>query len=622
MEKGKLMRVISSVAPQLVSRHLYKRVVADQLIRSYYSAANTGRTSEGWATSNATAENTNRSERDIVRARARDLERNSDLLPAEVLSLERNVVGTGIVLQAKVVTAGGEEQDEINKKIEACWRNWCHPKNCDITGRQSFSELLRMAVRRSYVDGGILLIKVYKDDHFYLQAREVDELDSSKLFSGENRVVGGVEIDAYNRPVAYWIKELDVWGWTAKSSRIESQRVIYLAKLTRPGQVREFSPAAPSLARMDDTNEFLAAALQKEKTLAFFAAFLTSTDNGMGGLFGGLGRGMQVAGPTPGRDALGNEIVLEQGAVVPLPPGSDVKSIAPSGTSSTAQEMVCLTQRMAGSAAGLSYEAVSRDLSKVSYSSARQGMLEDQRTYTQEQQYLIDHLCDEVYCDWLDWVVLSGQLPLPGYYQRRGEYQRHVWIPSGWKWIDPMKEAAANTKALESNQTTLQDICAEKGKDWRDVIEQRAMELDFIRVCQGEDIPSPAEQKEDVPKQTDEEPKPTGKKTGAAEVADEDKSIQQISLNGAQLDSLIQIVQLVVAGNFPYNSAVALLTSAFPFDKPTAETLLNNGKLFEMANNADDESDNEPLKNPLIKNKAKEELEDNNADGNTAETGE
>lgn len=55
-----------------------------------------------------------------------------------------------------------------------------------------------------------------------------------------------------------------------------------------------------------------------------------------------------------------------------------------------------------------------------------------------------------------------------------------------------------------------------------------------------------------------------------------DEPIAQISLNGAQIQSLLTIVQSVVAKQLEYESAIVLITSAFPFDEATAKEILGN----------------------------------------------
>ena len=46
-------------------------------------------------------------------------------------------------------------------------------------------------------------------------------------------------------------------------------------------------------------------------------------------------------------------------------------------------------------------------------------------------------------------------------------------------WIDPQREVKANEAALETNQTTLAQICSQNGQDWREVIAQRAKEINY-----------------------------------------------------------------------------------------------------------------------------------------------
>lgn len=56
----------------------------------------------------------------------------------------------------------------------------------------------------------------------------------------------------------------------------------------------------------------------------------------------------------------------------------------------------------------------------------------------------------------------------------------------GTPWIDPYKEANANRIALKTGQDTLANICANKGLDWKDVMEQRAAELAYIKQLEAE----------------------------------------------------------------------------------------------------------------------------------------
>ncbi|KPU42167.1 phage portal protein, lambda family [Oxobacter pfennigii] len=454
----------------------YRRVAWRNALRGFYDSGGMDRLNSGWTAVNVTAEQSDQGQRDVIRARSRDLERNSDIAEAIIGPYERNVVGTGIKVQAKIIKDDGKEDDGLNQKIEDLFKEWCRPRNCDITGQQSFQEMQAMAERRLLVDGGIIFQKVYTNEGivpFSLQAREVDDLDSSfNSLPGvnKNRVAGGIEFNQYNKPVAYYLKKFTPDGyWTGQSERIAAKDIIFLWKKNRPTQIREMSPLAKTLPRVRDINEFVEAISVKERILACLAVFITKINPS-----GSLGRGIKTD-PDSGY----KERTISPGMIQELQPGEAIASVNPSGQSSNAREFISSQQRLAGSGQGLSYEAVSRDMSQVNYSSARQGLLEDQRTYTMAQQFLIEHFCHEVYTEFVISAVISGKINIPDFWSNKLKYLKHEWIAPGWSWIDPLKEVKANDTAIKSGMDTLARICAERGMDWKDVLKQRAREIEF-----------------------------------------------------------------------------------------------------------------------------------------------
>lgn len=472
-----LDRTISFISPSWG----YRRHAWRDAERGFYDSGDSDRLNSGWTAVNAMAEPTDKGQRDIIRARARDLERNSDIAEGVIGPIERNVVGTGIRVQAKILKSDKTtEDDELNQKVEDLWNEWCRARSCDVTGQQSFLEMQRMAMRRIIVDGGIIFQKVYTNTGvvpFSLQAREIDELDislSSLPGMNGNRIVSGIELDQYNKPVAYHLKKYSPDGyWTGESERIETQRIIYLWDKKRPSQIREISPLAKTLPRVRDINEYVEAISVKERILACLSVFITKNIPG-----GAIGRSVNTkVDEKSGRQ----EETISPGMIYNLQPGESINTVSPSGQSSNAKDFISTQQRLAGSGQGLSYEAVSRDMSQVNYSSARQGLIEDQRTYSIWQQFLIDHFCYEVYTEFLISAVLSGKINIPDFWDNKSRYLKHVWIAPGWSWIDPIKEVTANKIAVETGQDTLAQICAERGLDWRDVLNQRAKEIKMAK---------------------------------------------------------------------------------------------------------------------------------------------
>lgn len=78
---------------------------------------------------------------------------------------------------------------------------------------------------------------------------------------------------------------------------------------------------------------------------------------------------------------------MTPGMIQELQPGDEAQAVIPAGQASNAKDMLSIMIRLIGSGLGLSYEAISRDMSQVTYSSARQGLLEDKRTYERIQRF-------------------------------------------------------------------------------------------------------------------------------------------------------------------------------------------------------------------------------------------
>ncbi|WP_445505776.1 phage portal protein [Niallia sp. 03091] len=463
-----LEKAIAFVSPSVAFRREAWRKSYEEL-RGYDAGAN-DRLNAGWNTVNASAEQTDWIHRNTVRSRARDLERNSDIQESIVGAFERNIVGIGFKLQAKT------DNEELNTQIEVLWKEWCKPRNCDVTFQQSFSAMCRMAVRRKKIDGGIVFIKRYTKGGvvpFSIQTREVDDLDTMQTGRNDLRIVNGIEYNEFNRPIAYYFKQYDVTGYySGKSERIVADDVIFLWNKKRPSQIREMSEMSPTITRIKDVNSYMEAVSVKERVAACLSVFIRRQSPTPGGSIGRQGK--QSNASYEGK-------TLSPGMIMELNPGDDVSVVNPPAQGASAADFVRLQQRLTGSGQGISYEATARDMSQVNYSSARQGLLEDQKTYQIEQQYFVDHLLTEIYETFLISAVLSGAIAIKDFWINKKKYMQHEWTPPGSKWIDPIKEANANKVSLNTNQTTLAEIAASSGQDWKEIIDQRARELEYMR---------------------------------------------------------------------------------------------------------------------------------------------
>lgn len=443
----------------------------DAMERSNYDAAGIEGANRRWRVINDSANHIDAPERDMIRARARDLERNSDILSSVTSAYNRNVIGKGIQLQART------KDEQFNNTAEELWKEWCKAKNCDVTGEQSLYRILRMAVIRKKIDGGILLKKCYTKDGiipFKLQALEVDELDTSQMKAKgkNNKVVGGIEFNSYNKPVGFWIRQYSIDGMSInKSEYFDAKDIIFYWDKKRPSQVREISDFAPTISRIRDTNEFINAVSIKERVAACLAVFIKR----MLPTGAGFGRGSQQNDDRKSYEGK----TLSPGMIAELNAGDTIDVVNPGNSGENSAEILKMQQRMIGAGQGLSYEAVSRDMSETNYSSARQGSIEDEGTYADEIELLEEKVLSEIYETFIISCILSGKLSAKDFWSNKLEYLKHQWVASPKKWIDPVKEANANRIALATGQKTFQDICAENGKDWQEQISDMAKAIEY-----------------------------------------------------------------------------------------------------------------------------------------------
>lgn len=444
-----------------------------------YEAAAPWRNSANWFPADGRAEGINRHGRRFLRAKARYLERNSEIVNSILNAYQRNTVGKGFNLQVKTDNA------DWNSLVEKVWREWCKPGNCDVTGQYSLTEILAMIVRRKIVDGGSVLVKTLDSKAkipFQLQLREVDDIDAfGQIKNGDNPIVDGIEVNAYGRPIAFYLRKYDLVTLAQiKSERIPADRVYFLFDKERPSQVREVTRLARTIEKVNDLDEFMAASLFKEKIGAAVAVYITNSNTAAGTIGRGAAAG---SGKVPGgkQDALR----IDMGGIKYLNPGEDVKTLVPSGQASELETFNQSLLQQIAAGQGLSYEQVTRDVSRVNYSSARQNLLEDWKVFAAEQKFLIDHFLDSVLQEVIMSAILKGYIPArevpAGFWDDPDEFLKHEFIGPTMPWIDPYKEALANQIMLDSYQMTLQEYCAKTGRDYEDVMKQITAESELKR---------------------------------------------------------------------------------------------------------------------------------------------
>jgi lambda family phage portal protein len=164
-------------------------------------------------------------------------------------------------------------------------------------------------------------------------------------------------------------------------------------------------------------------------------------------------------------------IDAEPGTFHQLPNGVDFKPFDPTHPATAFVEFQKGVLRGISSALNVSYASLSNDLEGTSYSSIRQGALEERDAYKMMQQFLLEHFVMPAYSAWLMHVMEFGYIPIPATRFPKFFAASH-FRARGWQWVDPLKEVNAAVTAMHNGIMSMQDISSQYGRDIEETFSQ------------------------------------------------------------------------------------------------------------------------------------------------------
>ena len=409
-----------------------------------------------------------------LRARSRDSVRNTSLGVRFHQLVRENVVGPhGIRLQAKNAFQNGKPYETANTEIEGGWERWSRLGVCDASGKHSLKEFLALAAANRAIDGEILIRKIRGKQRngwgFSVLLMDPDLLDDNlhrEPVDGLNAIRQGVEIDEMHRPVGYWCFTRHPSEALASSERIRypAEDIIHVFRSMRPGQSRGYPDLAPAILSMKMLDGYIEAELVAARTAsATMGAIETSID----------------AADSVSIETGAGEVPLEAepGALLQLLAGQKLSLWDPQHPTSAFDPFVKAIKLDVATALGVSYSALTGDLSGANFSSMRAGMLPERDHWRSEQQFLIEQVLEPIFAEWLPAAALSRQLELPSF--DLAKWSTIKWQPRGFDWVDPMKDTQSGLMEVGAGISTLTQLAAEQGRDLEDVLRERKAELEL-----------------------------------------------------------------------------------------------------------------------------------------------
>ena len=370
-----------------------------------------------------------------------------------------NIVGAkGFRLTPLPLDFNGKIDRDAGRAILRAFKLWSRAINHDFGGKMSRADSERLAVSTAAKDGEVIaLIHTGADAGpwcFSIELIDPGLLDPRhycKLANG-NVVRHGIEFPAEGgRPVAYHLQEQDEqrmgYTWSMRQTkRIEASRVVHWFIPEIIGQKRGLPWTRTGLWRLRMLSKFEDNALTNATVAASKMAFF--------------------------RDPNGEEIETDD-----LPMDAEPGTFEDIGN----RELVNLDWQFPNNetdpfvrvmlrsiATGLltSYHSLSGDLTSVSFSSIRQGTLDERSCYTAIQNSMAEGFEFPIFEAWLEYSLLAQKItldngkPLP--FEKLEKYRDAAFTGRRWPWIDPVSEANAAQimigQKLRSRSEIIRDI--------------------------------------------------------------------------------------------------------------------------------------------------------------------
>jgi lambda family phage portal protein len=377
-----------------------------------------------------------------------------------------NLVGDGIKPSSLI------EDGDLRDKVQRLWLAWTDQADAD--GLTDFYGLQAMIAREMFVAGEcfVRLRSRRAEDglrvplQLQLLQSEMLPFEKTETAANGNRIRCGIEFDRIGRRVAYHFRRRHPGDSTDRgdvipaTTRVPAEDVLHIYRAIDAGQIRGLPHVAPAMVRLFLLDQYDDAELDRKKTAAMFAGFVTKNapEETLMGEIEDEGTGIGIAS-------------LEPGTLQVLLPGEDIKFSSPADVGGGYEAFQYRTLLAISASLGLPYHLVTGDVRQANYSSLRAELVEFRRRIGQLQHGVMAHqFCRPVWQRWLETAVLAGALELPDMGAARAVH----WIPPRWDWVDPLKDIQAQLLGINAGLMSRRKAVEATGYDIEEIDRENA----------------------------------------------------------------------------------------------------------------------------------------------------
>ena len=510
----KIVEIVSPSAALHREEARYKLRTVREFQNSGYDesgAARNKNSMRGWQASSRTPQEDIDRNIPVLRQRSRSLFMSAPLAVSAIKTNRTNIVGAGRRLKSTIdadfLGMTADEAAKWKRSAEREFELWAQSKFCDSTRVNNFYEIQQTACISWLMNGDACILLEYdrptKMLPYGLRLHLIESDRVSTPHSGgnnvnlyatnpdtNNRIFNGVEVDANNRVVAYYIcstypnsnlyarkewKRVDAFG---KKTGMPNVLMIY--ETERAEQYRGVPYLAPVIESLKQLTRYSEAEMMAAVINGFFTVFVKSEKGTSETGFTGVVDEEDRVSDHERNYELGS------GMVVMMEPGEDIKIADAKRPSNNFDAFTTSLAKYVGAALEIPVEILDKHFTS-SYSASRAALLEAWKAFRMKRAWLAADLCQPVYEMFLTEAIASGRLKAPGFFLDplvRMAYCKAQWNGPAQGMIDPGKEVAAAEKRISIGISTRQQETIEMtGGDFEANVAQLARENQLMEAA-------------------------------------------------------------------------------------------------------------------------------------------
>ncbi|ABC29669.1 phage portal protein, lambda family [Hahella chejuensis KCTC 2396] len=454
-------------------------------------------------------------------ARADDLARNHGIASNGVQLHVDNIVGHLFRLSYKPrwQRLGMSEEDaaSLARDVEQAWTEYAEDDvHCylDAERKRTFTMLIREGIATHTTKGEIMASAEweYRPGSLFktcIKTITPHRVSNPHNLMDTNRLRGGVNVDRYGAARSYNVRDTSVpgymfgdgmgstWREIPRETSWGREQFLHVFEPTEDGQTRGANRFLAVMEQMHMLGKLQHTKLQNAIVNAMYAAVIESEMDSSAAF--------EIIGGDGGEDVLqkwmmsmldyhaGANIRMNGVKIPHLMPGEKLNLMTSSNADNGFAELEASILRWIAAGLNVPFEALARDYSKTTYSSARASMLDGWRYFMGRRKVIAARFATKIFALWLEEAFSRGVIVPPkgakSFYDGKASWCNCAWIGSGRVAIDGLKEVKEAVLRIDSGLSTYEKELALMGEDYQEIFQQQIRE---VRERQEAGLPPPS----------------------------------------------------------------------------------------------------------------------------------